>query len=75
MLYNSESSLVSLWYNDQDHMHDGVKPKEQLGMNYITKKEIEKLFKNKVTMPSRILSALRNIPGNLYQIFTRNNAQ
>ena len=33
----------------------------QHGINQITKREIEKLFENKVTFPARILSSLRSM--------------
>ena len=59
MLYCNESETVSLWYNDQDHINN--EKLNQHGINQITKQEIEKLFNNKVTFPTRILSSLRNM--------------
>ena len=60
LLFNSDSEQVSLWYNDQVHKHDCEKA-QPLGMNAITKNEVEKLYRNKVVYPSRILSAFREM--------------
>jgi hypothetical protein len=60
LLFNVDSDQVSLWFNDQEHQHDGPK-KTEFGMNFITKREIENLFKNNVKYPSRILYALNNM--------------
>jgi hypothetical protein len=67
LLFNSDSEQVSLWYNDQVHKNDCEKA-QPLGMNAFTKNEVEKLFRNKVVYPSRILSALREMPEKLIMV-------
>ncbi len=50
MLYESSSNAVSLWYNEQEHQHDGQPEKAERGIDPITKREIEKMYlNNKVT--------------------------
>ena len=59
LLFHPESNEVSLWFNKQEHIyHTELK---SIGINEITKREIEKLLKNKVVFPVRILSALRGM--------------
>lgn len=62
LLYESSSNAVSLWYNEQEHQHDGQPEKAERAIDPVTKREIEKMYlNNKVTYPTRILSSLRNV--------------
>jgi hypothetical protein len=62
-LFTAENETVSVWFNDLEHIiHDENTLKAtDLGMNRITKLEIDKLYAGKVHFPSSILSSLRKM--------------
>ena len=62
MPFESGSNAVSLWYNEQEHQHDGQPEEAERDIDLITKREIKIMYmNNKVTYPTRILSAQRNM--------------
>ena len=59
ILFTLEDETVSIWYNDQDHMHENNEKKTKLGINTTTKEVIDKLFRQGTKTPKQVLSVLR----------------
>ncbi|CAF1075516.1 unnamed protein product [Brachionus calyciflorus] len=57
ILYHEESTNVSIWSRNIEHDHPSEKKK--FGINNVTKKTIEMLYKSSVTTATRIKYALR----------------
>ena len=58
---SEEQQVCFLWLNEIVHDHSVENTERNWGIDYITKKEIEKLFKSKVNGASRIKYALREM--------------
>ena len=61
ILHTDDDESVTLWTNSHDHDHSQEFKAKEWGINEITKLEIEKLYKSKVTGATRIIYALREM--------------
>jgi hypothetical protein len=57
ILYHDTDQKVSVWVDNNEHMHESTK--KSIGINDITKKQIDILYKSSVNTASRIKIALR----------------
>ena len=60
ILYHDTDQKVSVWVDNNEHMHESTK--KSIGINDITKKQIDILYKSSVNTASRIKIALTVLP-------------